>query len=141
MAVVLVLPTLEALAVLVLGADVVDDGPMTVCGTVIIGGTINVDWTIGVDTVEPPGSVTEVGALWDDVDEAPSLVSIVIDGTPPTSEHTFSNESMIICASETTLIVGSSATAQLTQPCTLAAMVVVQRQLGVVQESSVVPTD
>jgi hypothetical protein len=90
---VLVLPTLEAM----LGADVADDGPTTICGTVVTGtiavdGIIAVDGTNAVDEtitvgVLAPGSVAVFGVLWD----APALVLIVTDGTPATVEHVVSN--------------------------------------------------
>ena len=63
---VLVLPTLKA----VLGADVVDDDPMTLCelelGTAVVAETGVVD------------GVAVFGVLWG----APPLVLIVIDGRP-----------------------------------------------------------
>ena len=63
-----------------LGADVVDDdGPMTICETVVAG-IITVDGTI-VD------GTTAVGVFWG----VPGLVLIVTDGTPATVEHMFSN--------------------------------------------------
>lgn len=74
MLVVLVLPTLEA----VVGADVVDDGPMTICGTVVVG-------TTDVDGAFEPGSVAVFGV------PVPALVLIVTDGIPGTDEHTASN--------------------------------------------------
>ena len=71
----LVPPTLE----IPVGADVVDDGPMTTCEMVVTGAIV--DGTFAVD------GTTAVGVLWDDV---PGVVLIVTDGTPATVEHKFS---------------------------------------------------
>jgi len=79
-----------------------------------------------------------VGVLWDNV---AVLVLIVTVGIPVTVEHKFSNVSMMLCAEETSVIVGSSPTAQLMQSCILTATAVVQRQSGVVQDVTVVATD
>jgi hypothetical protein len=70
---VLVLPRLEA----VLGADVVDDGPMTICemGTVVVA-----------ETGDVAESVAVFGVLWG----VPALVLIVTDGRPA-DEHVVSN--------------------------------------------------
>jgi len=115
---VLVLPILEATWTL-LGADVVDDGPMTICETVVTG-IIVVDGTIAVGV---------------------GLVLSVTVGIPATDTHMFSNVSMMPCAEETMLIEGSSPTAQSMQACKLASMARVQRQLVEVQDATVDSTD
>jgi len=102
--VVLVLPALKA----VLGVDVVDDCPMTICET---------------DVVD--GSVAVFDVLWG----VPAFVLSVTDGRPGTVEHTASKLSMSCCAVSVTLTEGSAAMAQLTQPCTSASMALVQMQL------------
>lgn len=120
--------------------DVVDDGPMTICGTVVTG-TIDVNvagiCVKGKFDVAGIVAVGSVGAFWD----GPGSVLSVIGGTPVTEAHILSNASMMPCASETTLIEGSFATMQLTQACMLVEMGMVQRQLGVVQAVIVDSTD
>ena len=71
----LVLPTLKE----VLGADVVDDGPMTTCERVV--GT-----AVVTETGVVYGSVAVFGVLWG----VPPLVLIVTDGIPA-DEHVVSN--------------------------------------------------
>lgn len=125
-----VFPALEAvLAVLA----VVDEGPMTICETVVTGTTVVA--VVGVvGGTETPGSVplvVPVGVLGD----AP--VAIVTDGTPATGAHRLSNVSMRLCAEETTLTEGSVVMKQLMQFCRLLAMAMVQRQLVEVQDPNV----
>jgi len=88
---------------------------MTICETVVTG-IIVVDGTIAVGV---------------------GLVLSVTVGIPATDRHMFSNVSMMPCAEETTLIEGSSLTAQSMQACILASMAVVQRQLVEVQDVTV----
>jgi Na+/proline symporter len=100
---------------------VVDDGPMTICdmGTDVVRGTV------------------AVGVLWD----VAKLVLIVTVGISETVEHMRSNESMILCAVETSEGEGLFPRAQLTQSCTITKMAVVQRQPGVLQFVIDVATD
>ena len=56
--------------------DVVDEGPMTICETVVAG----------IITVDTDGTIA-VGVLWD----VAGLVLIVRDGTPGTVAHAVAN--------------------------------------------------
>ena len=87
------------LAVLVTLEAVLDDGPMTICETVVTGietivgdGAVVADGRIAVavpliGVAEPPGNVAVFGVLWD----VAGLVLIVRDGTPGTVAHAVAN--------------------------------------------------
>jgi len=86
---------------------VVDDGPMTIC-EMVVGKTVVKGTMMAVDVLgtTPGGVETGTGEVFSVPTAVP--VGIVTDGRPATVAHPVVNESMRLCASETTLTEGST---------------------------------